>query len=134
MIELISRDSAIRAMDELEEEDINIYGCKIPEGFDGERARLAICLLPTVEVLKLTRENIEVMLSIAYRSGWKDGRGGKDLPTLKELDEMVKGIYDRTTEKPIGSLKETGAQKENDGDYPEVLDNQYDNMTGTMNL
>lgn len=108
MIELISRDSAIRAMDELEEEDINSYGCKIPEGFDGERARLAICLLPTVEVVKLTRENIEVMLSIAYRSGWKDGRDGKDLPTLKELDEMVKGIYDRATEKPIGSMKEAG--------------------------
>ena len=45
----ISRTQAIKAMDELENEDIEAYGCKIPEGFDGERARLSICLLPSIQ-------------------------------------------------------------------------------------
>ena len=36
----------IKTMDELEQEDIEAYGCSIPEGFDGERARLALLLLP----------------------------------------------------------------------------------------
>ena len=46
MDEYIKFDDAIKAMDELEEEDIESYGCKCAECFDGERARLAICLLP----------------------------------------------------------------------------------------
>ena len=45
----ISRTQAIKAMDELENEDIEAYGCSIPEGFDGERARQAICLLPSIQ-------------------------------------------------------------------------------------
>jgi len=50
MEEYIKFDDAIKAMDDLEEEDIEAYGCKIPEGFDGERARLALCLLPKYKV------------------------------------------------------------------------------------
>ena len=50
-MKLISFDEAIKAMDELENEDIEAYGCKIPEGFDGERARLALCLIkPMIEI------------------------------------------------------------------------------------
>lgn len=45
----ISRIQAIKAMDELENEDIEAYGCLIPEGFDGERARQAICMLPSIQ-------------------------------------------------------------------------------------
>lgn len=50
MSEYISRDLAIKAMDKLEQEDIEAYGCKIPEGFDGERARLALILIPDADV------------------------------------------------------------------------------------
>ena len=46
MNEYIKFDDAIKAMYRLEKEDIETYGCEIPEGFDGERARLALCLLP----------------------------------------------------------------------------------------
>ena len=46
MDEYIKFDDAIKAMYRLEKEDIETYGCEIPEGFDGERARLALCLLP----------------------------------------------------------------------------------------
>ena len=31
-----------RILDDLEREDIETYGCKIPEGFDAERAKEAI--------------------------------------------------------------------------------------------
>ena len=62
-MELINKADAINAMDELEQEDIEAYGCSIPECFDGERARLAICLLPTIkavpiDVLQKMREEI----------------------------------------------------------------------------
>lgn len=50
-MKLINFDEAIKAMDELENEDIEAYGCKIPEGFDGERARSALCLIkPIMEI------------------------------------------------------------------------------------
>ena len=53
MDRLIKLDDAISAMDELEDEDIEAYGCKIPEGFDGERARLALCLIKPVEAISI---------------------------------------------------------------------------------
>ncbi len=48
--EAISRSEAIKAMDELEQEDAETYGCQIPEGFDAERAKQALRALPPVWV------------------------------------------------------------------------------------
>lgn len=45
----------------------------------------------------MTEENIKVMISVAYRSGWKDGMNGKDLPTLGELDKIVDEMYENAT-------------------------------------
>ena len=44
----ISRQQAIDKMQELEEEDIEAYGCSIPEGFDGKRAIEALKTLSSV--------------------------------------------------------------------------------------
>lgn len=44
----ISRAAAIKTMDDLEQEDIELYGCPIPEGFDGKRAIDALQKLPSV--------------------------------------------------------------------------------------
>lgn len=44
--------------------------------------------------------------------------------------KMIPRIKDRETMKESKEV----AGVHNDGDYPEVPDNQYDNMTGTMNL
>ena len=44
----ISRAAAIKAMDDLEQEDIERYCCSIPEGFDGKRAIEALQGLPSV--------------------------------------------------------------------------------------
>lgn len=44
----VSRQQAIDKMQELEEEDIEAYGCSIPEGFDGKRAIEAIKALSSV--------------------------------------------------------------------------------------
>lgn len=46
--DLISRQLAIDTMAKLEQEDIDTYGCSIPEGFDGERAIVALKQLPSV--------------------------------------------------------------------------------------
>ena len=47
--DVVSRQAAIEAMKKLEQEDIEAYGCSIPEGFDGERASEAIRLLASVQ-------------------------------------------------------------------------------------
>ena len=44
----ISRQQAIDKMQELEEEDIESYGCSIPESFDGKRAIEALKALSSV--------------------------------------------------------------------------------------
>ena len=51
----ISRDAAIKAMDDLEKEDIELYGCSIPEGFDGKRAIEALQKLPSVTAKQKAR-------------------------------------------------------------------------------
>ena len=45
----ISRQQAIEKMQELENEDIEMYGCSIPEGFDGKRAIEALNTLPSIQ-------------------------------------------------------------------------------------
>ena len=45
----ISRQQAIDKMQELEDEDDEMYGCSIPEGFDGKRAIEALKALPSVQ-------------------------------------------------------------------------------------
>ena len=41
----------------------------------------------------MNEAEIKVLMSIAYRAGIKDGWNNKDLPTLKNLDDMVDTIY-----------------------------------------
>ena len=47
--DLISRQDAIDAMYQLEAEDIETYGCFIPEGFHANQAVEALKILPAVE-------------------------------------------------------------------------------------
>ena len=62
----ICRQQAIDKMQELEEEDIEAYGCSIPEGFDGKRAIEALKTLPSVQPIPANEKEI-------YNKGWKDG-------------------------------------------------------------
>ena len=45
----ISRQQAIDKMQEMEDEDDEMYGCSIPEGFDGKRAIEALKTLPSIQ-------------------------------------------------------------------------------------
>ena len=49
MSDLIRRHDAIDAMYQLEAEDIETYGCSIPEGFDAKPAVEALEALPSAE-------------------------------------------------------------------------------------
>lgn len=49
MSDLIRRQDAIDAMMALKKEDDEMYGCSIPEGFDGIRAAEALRGLPSAE-------------------------------------------------------------------------------------
>jgi len=44
----ISRATAIKSMEDLEQEDIERYGCPIPEGFDSRRAVEVLESLPSI--------------------------------------------------------------------------------------
>lgn len=47
--DLIRRLAAIDAMMKLQAEDEERYGCRIPEGFDGDRAKEALEQLPSIQ-------------------------------------------------------------------------------------
>ena len=49
MSDLIDRQAAIDAMLRLQSEDEELYGCRIPEGFDGDRATEELKKLPSAE-------------------------------------------------------------------------------------
>lgn len=49
MSDLIYRQMAIDAMLKLQAEDDEAYGCRIPEGFDGERAKKVLETLPSAQ-------------------------------------------------------------------------------------
>lgn len=49
MDDLISRQAAIDTMMRLQTEDIEMYGCAIPEGFDGDRAAEALKALSSAQ-------------------------------------------------------------------------------------
>ena len=44
----VSRQRVIELLKKLEQEDIEQYGCKIPEGFDAQKAITAVLQLPPV--------------------------------------------------------------------------------------
>ena len=48
-LDTIYRQAAIDAMMALQAEDDEAYGCHIPEGFDGERAKEALEVLPSAQ-------------------------------------------------------------------------------------
>lgn len=52
---------------------------------------------------------IKVLMSLCYRIGWRDGMDGKDLPTLKELDDLIGGIYQRAEvpDANVGNIEES---------------------------
>lgn len=64
MADLIDRQAAIDAMMALQAEDDEAYGCRIPEGFDGERAKEVLEQLPSahpedIYYVKFSEEDYE---------------------------------------------------------------------------
>ena len=57
MSDPIDRQEAIDAMMKLQAEDDEAYGCHIPEGFDGERAKEALESLPSAQP-EITEEEV----------------------------------------------------------------------------
>ncbi len=63
----ISRQQAIDKMQELEDEDDEMYGCSIPEGFDGKRA---------IEALKALSPSIQPKIGYCKDcKHWRDSDG-----------------------------------------------------------
>ena len=64
MNDLISRTAAIDAMEKLYEEDLELYGCEIPEMFHSDRAIEALNALPSAQPT-LYGYNVEHLILIA---------------------------------------------------------------------
>ena len=74
MLKLISLDHAIAAMLQEQEEDIEAYGCSIPEGFDGDRAVRVLKQLPTMSADPDISEYSDRLWKLAFERGKKEGR------------------------------------------------------------
>lgn len=74
--DLISRQAAIDAMYRLEAEDIETYGCSIPEGFDAKPAVEALEALPSAEperIIKISQRSgktLENAIDYLHSVGW----------------------------------------------------------------
>ena len=100
MADLIRREDAIDAMYRLEAEDIETYGCSIPEGFDSKPAIEALKALPSAEPERkwipvkeaLPEEEKDVLVSVHF-----EGFKGKtvDLPPSDYVDiaSHVEGVW-----------------------------------------
>ena len=100
MSDLIRREDAIEAMYRLEAEDIETYGCSIPEGFDSKPAIEALKALPSAEPERkwipvteaLPDEEKDVLVSVHF-----EGFKGKtvDLPPSDYVDiaSHVEGVW-----------------------------------------
>ena len=76
MSDLISRADAIAAMLKEQEDDIEAYGCAIPECFDGDRAVRVLKQLPTINIYADMCEYSDRLWKLAYERGKKEGRLG----------------------------------------------------------
>ena len=100
MSDLIRRQDAIEAMYQLEAEDIERYGCSIPEGFHAKSAIEALKALPSAEPERkwipvteaLPEEEKDVLVSVHF-----EGFKGKtvDLPPSDYVDiaSHVEGVW-----------------------------------------
>lgn len=72
MEDLIKRQDAIDAMYRLEAEDIETYGCSIPEGFDSKPAIEALRALPSAEPERKKGVWIEYPACLGYDGAYSD--------------------------------------------------------------
>ena len=79
--ELISRQAAIDAMRTLKKEDDEMYGCEIPEGFDGERAVEALESLPAISVKRTAKVKKKGLYTGAIHTGHCGNCGGHVVST-----------------------------------------------------
>ena len=71
MDKLISRNAAIKAMLNEQQEDIKAYGCSIPECFDGDRASRVLMQLPYIDTDMF--EYSDRLWKLPYERGKNDG-------------------------------------------------------------
>lgn len=87
----ISRQAAIDAMIKIEQDDIDQYGCKIPEGFDCSPAIKALEKLPSVKP-QYTDAEIQKMQEMQQAEIEKAYELGK-AEEFDNLEEMLKKLW-----------------------------------------
>ena len=73
MSDLISRADAIEVILKEQKDDIEAYGCAIPESFDGDRAVRVLKQLPTINIYDDMSEYSDRLWKLAYERGKKEG-------------------------------------------------------------
>lgn len=123
----ISRQAAIEKMQELEDEDIKAYGCSIPEGFDGKRA---------IEALKALSSIQPKTGHWIYDKSIENWRCSECKETPKTMGYCGSANFMAEHFKFCNhcGARMVKSQESNLGDYPDAINNQFDNLTGSMNL
>ena len=86
---LIKKDAAVKAMLQLERDDEESYGARIPEGFDGARAVEALDELPTVEPLTYAEK---IFFDAVMRSERMTCREVNDSDGVNLCDGIIKKV------------------------------------------
>lgn len=89
MSDLINKNAAIEAMLQLERDDEEDYGARIPEGFDGARAVEALDKLPVVEPLTYAEK---IFFDAVMRSERMTCREMNDSDGVNLCDEIIKKV------------------------------------------
>jgi len=97
MNDTISRQSAIGAMKRLYDEDLEAYGCEIPETFDCDRAIEALKELPSVQPT-LYGYDVDYLVIIAEILRREKMYPEKVMEVLTDVSRIVALIYDEFEE------------------------------------
>lgn len=92
MIDLISRQMAMDTMMKLQAEDDEAYGCHIPEGFDGERAKEALEELPSLRptLYGYDIEHLEMVARILQKEDLPPERVAEALTDINRIAAIIK--------------------------------------------
>lgn len=98
----ISRKAAIDKMQELEDEDDEMYGCSISEGFDGKRAIEALKALPSIQPQSKTvnkycdAEKLNYIREYIVNNIMRESdiMNNEDCRNVVDLPEVIASLYE----------------------------------------
>ena len=103
MNDLISRANAIKAMKKLYDEDVEAYGCEIPECFDCDRAIEALEKLPSVQptLWGYDIEHLILIAEVLRKENMPPERVEEALTDIGRIVAIVRDEFEKSFRKAV---------------------------------